>query len=138
MSLKRAFRIAHLAVASLILAGIVIQPFLIGLTMFGALHSAGLHDAVGHGLVEGGIVLLLISALLARLPKADMLLTVLLMVDLFLQLLVVSLRDTSPVVAALHPMNALALLLIAITVVRHDRILLRRPETEVGGTVPAP
>jgi hypothetical protein len=47
------------------------------------------------------------------------------MVELFVQELLVGLRDTSSVLAALHPLNAFALLLIAITVVRRDRDLLR-------------
>jgi hypothetical protein len=127
--MKRPFRMAHLVVASLVLAGIVVQPFLIGLFLFGAVHSSGLHAAVGYSLFEGAVPLLLITALLARLPKTEMLLTLLLIVDLFLQVLLVNLRDTASVLAALHPVNALALLLIAISVVRRDRVLLRQPET---------
>jgi hypothetical protein len=127
--LKRGFRIAHLVIAILVLAGIVAQPFLIGLWLFGAVSSSDVHAAVGYSLFEFGIPLLLISALLARLPKNLMLLTLLLMVELFVQELLVGLRDTSSVIAALHPLNAFALLLIAITVVRHDRDLLRETET---------
>jgi hypothetical protein len=134
--MKRGFRIAHLVVASLVLAGIVAQPFLIGLFLFGAVHNPDLHAGMGYSLFEFGIPLLLITALLARLPKHEMLLTLLLMVDIFLQVLLVNLRDTSSVLAALHPLNAFALLLIAITVVRRDRALLRRPGTTT--TVPSP
>ncbi len=128
--MKRGFRIAHMVVASLVLAGIVAQPFLIGLFLFGAVHNPDLHAAVGYSLFELGIPLLLIAALLAQLPRDEMLLTVLLMVDIFVQILLVNLRDTSSVLAALHPLNAFALLLIAITVVRRDRALLRRTETK--------
>jgi len=123
--LKRGFRIAHVVVASLVLAGIVAQPFLIGLFLFGAVHNSDLHTEVGYGLFEGGIPLLLITGLLARLPKTEMLL-------IFLQILLVNLRDTSSVLAALHPLNAFALLLIAITVVRRDRALLRHTEEGVA------
>lgn len=123
--MRRGFRIAHLVVAILVLAGIVAQPFLIGLWLFGAVGTSDLHAVVGYSLLEFGIPLLLITALLARLPKNEMLLTLLLMVELFVQELLVGLRDTSSVLAALHPLNAFALLLIAITVVRHDRDLLR-------------
>ena len=123
--MTRRFRIVHLVVAAAVLAGIVAQPFLIGLFLFGAVTTPDLHTAVGYGLFEFGIPLLLIAALLARLPKAEMLLTLGLMVDIFLQVLLVNLRDTSSVLAALHPLNAFALLLIAITVVRRDRVLLR-------------
>jgi hypothetical protein len=131
--MKRGFRIAHLVAASLILAGIVAQPFLIGLFLFGAVQNADLHTAVGYSLLEFGIPLLLITALLARLPKDEMLLSVLLMVDIFVQIVLVNLRDTSSILAALHPLNAFALLLIAITVVRRDRALLRR----TGAQAPA-
>ena len=125
--MKRGFRIAHMVVAILVLAGIVVQPFLIGLWLFGAVGTSDLHTVVGYSLFEFGIPLLLITALLARLPKNEMLLTLLLMVDIFLQILFVNLRDTSSVIAALHPLNAFALLLIAITVVRRDRDSLREP-----------
>jgi len=134
--MKRRFRVAHLVVASLVLAGIVAQPFLIGLFLFGAVSNADLHAAVGYTLFEFGIPLLLIAALLARLPKKEMLLTLLLMADIFLQVLLVNLRDTSSVLAALHPPNAFALLLIAITVVRHDLVLLREPEAETAVSLP--
>jgi hypothetical protein len=93
--MKRGFRIAHLVVASLVLAGIVLQPFLIGLFLFGAVPTSDLHTAVGYGLFELGIPLLLISGLLARLPKNEMLLTLVLAVDILLQILLVNLRDTS-------------------------------------------
>ncbi|MFL5799796.1 MAG: DUF6220 domain-containing protein [Actinomycetota bacterium] len=124
--MKRGFLIAHLVVASLVLAGIVAQPFLIGLFLFGAVHSSGLHTAVGYSIAEGGIPLLLVTALFARLPRTEMLLSLLLIVDLVLQILLVNLRDTSQVLAALHPLNAFALLLIALTVIQRDRARLRR------------
>jgi len=130
--MKRGFRIAHLVVASLVLAGIIAQPFLIGLVLFGAVDSADLHTIVGYSLFEFGVPALLITALLARLPKREMLFTLLLMVDIFVQILLVNLRDTSSVLAALHPLNAFALLLIAITVVRRDRALLRHTEEGVA------
>jgi Family of unknown function (DUF6220) len=122
--MKRGFRITHMVVASLVLAGIIAQPFLIGLFFFGAVRNPDLHTAVGYSVFEFGIPLLLITALLARLPKQELLFTLLLMVDIFVQILLVNLRDVSSVLAALHPLNAFALLLIAITVVRRDRALL--------------
>jgi hypothetical protein len=130
--MKHGFRIAHVVVASLVLAGIVSQPFLIGLFLFGAVHNSDLHTAVGYSLFEFGVPLLLITGLLARLPKKEMLLTLLLMVDILLQILLVNLRDTSSVLAARHPLNAFALLLIAITVVRRDRALVRQKEMETS------
>jgi hypothetical protein len=126
---------AHLVVVSVVLAGIVAQPFLIGLFLFGAVHNADLHTIVGYTLFEFGAPLLLIAALLARLPRREMLLTLLLIVDIFVQIVLVNLRDSAPVLAALHPLNAFALLLVAVILLRADRALLRRGDAE---PVPAP
>jgi hypothetical protein len=112
-------------VAILVLAGIIAQPFLIGLWLFGAVGTSDLHATVGYSLFTFGTPLLLITGLLARLPRNDLLLTLLLMVELVVQELLVGARDSAPAVAALHPLNAFAMLLIAITVVRRDRDLLR-------------
>ena len=135
--MTRGFRIAHLVVVSVVLAGIVAQPFLIGLFLFGAVHNADLHAIVGYTLFEFGAPLVLIAALLARLPRREMLLTLLLIVDIFVQIVLVNLRDSAPVLAALHPLNAFALLLVAVMLVRADRALLRRGDAEPEA-VPAP
>lgn len=132
--MRRSFRIAHLVVSCLILAGIVAQPFLIGLYLFGAVHNNDLHLVVGYSLLEFGVPLLLITALLARLPKRDLVLNILLMVDIFVQIVLVSLREDAPVIAALHPLNAMVLLLLAIAVVWRERNLLSRtPRNESQG-----
>ena len=132
--MTRGFRIAHLVVVSVVLVGIVVQPFLIGLFLFGAVDNADLHTIVGYTLFEFGAPLLLITALLAHLPRREKLLTGLLIVDIFVQIVLVNLRDSAPVLAALHPLNAFALLLIAVMLVRADRALLRREDV---GSVPA-
>jgi hypothetical protein len=64
-----------------------------------------------------------------------MLLTLLLIVDIFVQIVLVNLRDSAPVLGALHPLNAFALLLVAVMLVRADRALLRRGDAEPA---PAP
>lgn len=126
------FRIAHLVAASFVLAGIVAQPFLIGLYLFGAVDNADLHTVVGYSLFEAGIPLLLITALFARLRGRELMLTLFLMLDIFVQVLLVNLRDTSSVLAALHPLNAFVLLLLAIAVVRADLALLRQGRTSTA------
>jgi hypothetical protein len=111
-------------------------PFLIGLFLFGAVHTSDLHTAVGYGLFELGIPLLLISGLLA-LPKKRDAPHVSPGGRYLLQILLVNLRDTSSILASLHPLNAFALLLIAMTVVKRDRALLRQPETKTPGPCPS-
>jgi hypothetical protein len=130
--MKRGSRIAHLVIVSLMLTAIVAQPFLIGLFLFGAVDNADLHTIVGYTLFEFGAPLLLIAALLARLPRREMLLTLLLIVDIFVQITLVNLRESAPVLAALHPLNAFALLLVAVMLVRGDRALLRRESAKPG------
>ena len=88
---------------------------------------------MGYSLFEFGIPLLLITALLARLRKRELILTLLLMLDIFVQVLLVNLRDTSSVLAALHPLNAFALLLLSVAVVRADLAWLRRARTASTG-----
>jgi hypothetical protein len=132
--MKRGFLKAHLVVAYLMLAGIVAQPFLIGLFLFGAVHTPDLHTIVGYSLFEFGLPLLLIMGLLARLPKMARNVTLLLIGDVFVQILLVNMRDVSSVLAALHPLNAFALLLIAITVVKRDRVLLRETGMKTPGS----
>lgn len=110
----------------MILAGIIVQPFLIGLFLFGAVDNPDLHAAVGYTLFEFGVPLLVLATLLARLPRQETLLSLLLAVDIFVQILLVNLRDTSSVLAALHPLNAFVLLMVAVILVRRDRVLLRR------------
>ncbi|MEA2580232.1 MAG: hypothetical protein QOE83_1124 [Actinomycetota bacterium] len=134
--MNRRFLKAHLVVAYLMLAGIVAQPFLIGLFLFGAVHTPDLHTIVGYSLFEFGLPLLLITGLLARLPKMERNLTLLLIGDVFVQILLVNMRDVSAVLAALHPLNAFALVLIAITVVKRDRVLLRETEMKAPADVP--
>ena len=124
--MRHGSRVAHLVVSCLVLAGIVAQPFLIGLYLFGAVDNADLHTVVGYSLFEFGIPLLLITALFARLRGRELVLTLLLMLDIFVQILLVSLRDTSSVLAAFHPLNAFALLLLSIAVVRADIAQLRQ------------
>jgi hypothetical protein len=138
--MRHGFRIAHLVISCLVLAGIVVQPFLIGLYLFGAVDNSDLHTAVGYSLFEFGIPLLLITALFARLRGRELILTLLLMLDIFVQVLLVNLRDTLPVLAAFHPLNAFVLLLLSIAVVRADLASLRqaRMSLEPGVASPGP
>jgi hypothetical protein len=85
-----------------------LQFYLAGIGMFGAT-TFELHRAVGY-LVALFILLLLILGLVARLPTRVLGLSVLLVVLVVVQVLLPSLRGALPWIAALHPVNAMALL----------------------------
>jgi hypothetical protein len=65
---KRGGRIAHLVLTYIFLAAVVAQPFLVGLWLFGAVGTSDLHTTVGFTLLIPGCPLLLVAALLGRLP----------------------------------------------------------------------
>ena len=59
------------------------------------------------------VAILLVTALIARLPRRDLGLVVLLVVLYVVQTLLPGLRSASPAIAALHPVNALLLFGVA-------------------------
>lgn len=123
--MKRVGRIVHIGVTYVLLAGVVLQPFLIGLWLFGAVSTSDLHIGLGYLLLIPGCPLLLIAALLGWLPKREMVLTLAVIVDTFVQVSLPSFRTDLPAVAALHPVNLLVLVVMLWTLGRWDRLLIR-------------
>ena len=109
----------------MILAGVVLQPFLIGLWLFGAVSTSDLHTGLGYLLLIPGCPLLLLAALFGRLPRREMLLTLAVIVDTFVQVSLPSFRSDLPAIAALHPVNFLVLVVMLWTLGRWDRLLLK-------------
>jgi hypothetical protein len=68
---------------------------------------------------------LLLAALFGRMPRREMLLTLAVIVDTFVQVSLPSLRTDLPAVAALHPVNFLVLVVMLWTLGRWDRVLIR-------------
>jgi len=98
----------------LFVACAVVQVFLAGLGVFGLPPN----DFAAHrdwGYTFGYLVLIiLILALVGRLPRRQVALSVLLLVLFFLQSVFVAIRGDYPSVAALHPLNGFVILLVAI------------------------
>jgi hypothetical protein len=122
--MRRAGRIAHVGVTYVLLAAVVLQPFLIGLWLFGAVDSSELHTGFGYLLLLPGCPLLLLAALFGRLPRREMVLTLAVIVDIFVQVSLPSLRTDLPILAALHPVNFLVLVVMLWTLGRWDRLLI--------------
>jgi hypothetical protein len=102
----------HLTFASAIVLGVFLQVYLIGSYIFGAGQGAlDAHRAVGFAL-QGPELFVLLTALIAWLPRIDLLFSFLVAVVGFVQAFLASTREW---VGGLHPLLALVLLSLAAT-----------------------
>jgi heme A synthase len=102
---------------------LVIQVFLVGLDVFARIGGSVHRDfAYVYGWLAPILVLL---AEAARVPRRTRSLTVVLLVLFAVQTVLPSLRDQVPILAALHPVNALAIFGLAIVVARQATGLIR-------------
>ena len=121
----------YLAVASLILIGIVIEGLLIGPSLFTTTRWG---QAV-HG--DLGVVLFLLTLLLpvvgrlARLSGRVILLSVVLFMLTLIQVTSAALGRRSPVLAALHPANALLMVALTVLLLMQGWHLMRQRSDEM-------
>jgi uncharacterized protein DUF6220 len=119
--------------------GIVIQVLLAGAALFDVTDF----DAhVGLGWLLGSAPILLIPlAILARAGPGTVSLTIVLTVDAMIQPELALARHDSPVIAAVHPVNALILFWLALVVARRAIVLARegaRRSAPAATAIPAP
>lgn len=127
-------RVAFAAVAWLLLACVVVQFFLAGLGVFAGAENFEVHRQFGY--LFGWLpVIMLVLAAVARLGRRWIGLSALLFFLFIMQSVFVVLRDSLPAVAALHPVNAVAIFFIAQHVARESRSLQR---TEAAGSQTEP
>lgn len=122
--MRRFFRFALLGFSWLFLAAIVVQVYFAGLMLFGQEGGRELHENTGYILGTAGVLFLLLPAL-ARTGAMTIVLGVVLSVAAFFQPNLTYLRDTAPLVAALHPVNALLILGLSVFLVRRATVLVR-------------
>jgi hypothetical protein len=116
-TIRRGASWAHLGLALLVAAGVFAQVYLIGAYIFGAGPGAlDAHRTVGFT-VHGFEVLILVTALVAWLPPADVGLSLLMAVGGTIQL---ALSGAEKWIGALHPLGALFVLVLAAILVRRD------------------
>ena len=128
-------RVAFAALAWLFLACVVVQFFLAGLGVFAGAENFEVHRQFGY--LFGWLpVIMLVLAAVGRLGRRWIGLSALLFVLFIMQSVFVVLRDSLPAVAALHPVNAVAIFFIAQHVARESRSL-QRTEPAVARTEPA-
>jgi Family of unknown function (DUF6220) len=120
----------HRGLAWLAMAGFVVQFYLVGAVLFGVT-TFELHRRLGY-LLAVPVALLLILAVAGRLGGRPIGFSALLLVLVVVQALLPSLRSSVPWLAALHPVNALALMGVTAAIGR-------APRTEPQGSrVPRP
>ena len=112
-----AARAAYPWVAWAFVACCVVQVFLAGLGVFEDPARFALHGEFGYvfGLLT---IVLIVLAVAGRLGRVLIGLSVLLLVQFTLQSVLILARDVSPFIAALHPVNGFAILLVGIAAAR--------------------
>jgi len=110
----------HQWLARLFLAGLLIEFYLVGAAIFGAGLSFGPHRMLGTALVVLAI-LFPVLALIGRLGRKLIGFSLLLVFLTIVQVVLPSLRGNVPWIAALHPVNAMALMGISAMLRRNGR-----------------
>ena len=125
-AIRRGSRGLHLGLAVAVVLGVFVQVYLIGAYIFGAGQSAlDAHKTVGFT-AHGFEVLIFILALVAWLPRRDVLVSLLLAVIGTAQ---IALASEQRWVGGLHPLLALVVLTLATTLVlRHTGWTTRSKE----------
>jgi len=124
---ERSLRIAFAVVAWLFLIAIVIQVFLAGVGLFvRGIDTFSYHRALGWQLPIGPMLGLLF-AWAAGAGRATISLSAVLVVLVVVQPMLPGLRTDLPFVAALHPVNAVAIFGLATLVARRALALARQP-----------
>ena len=112
-------RVVHLVLSVLFIAGLVGQVFLAGLGVFDGPARFATHRDWGY-LLELFPVLLLIAGLVGRMGRRLAILAVAEFGLFILQSVFIAFRESTPAVAALHPVNGFLILLIAIVIARES------------------
>jgi hypothetical protein len=140
--MQRTVRIAFALVAWLFLIAIVVQVFLAGVGLFVAgVDTFSYHRQLGW-LLHGGPLPVLLLAWAAGADRTTIWLSVALLVLVAFQPFLPGMRADLPLVAALHPVNALVIFWLAVVVARRALALARQPiasvaaEAELAGTHP--
>ena len=113
----RLARQAHLVVSLLFVGGVVVQVLLAGLGVFDDPSMFQTHAGWGYTLELLPLILLALGAI-GRLGRRQIVYAAALFGMFILQSVLVALRADLPVIAALHPVNGFAILLVGIVIAR--------------------
>lgn len=122
----RPTRLLHAATTSILVALLFLQVFLAGLGVFDDPASFITHRDLGYTL-SLVVLVVLVTAIIARAGRRQIGLAALALGLLILQSVFVGLRESTPTVAALHPVNGFLILLISLVMARAAWRAAREP-----------
>ncbi len=124
--MRKIARHTYSVIVSLFLVGILTQVYFVGLTMLAGQPSMAEH--AGLGLLLGPVTLLIIIlAYVAGLPRSMKIFSWLTFINYTVMVMITGLRQSVPVVAAFHPVLALALFFTMVTLVVRSWRAAREP-----------
>ena len=123
--MTRYARYAHAILAWLFVGTILLQVFFAGMFIFGQEDFRKTHIGFGYSIVGLAALLLLISAALARAGRRQVGMAALVFVLYMIQTSLPEAKASYPVIAALHPVNALLLFGLGVVVARQATALAR-------------
>ena len=123
-------RLAHIGVTWLFVGGVLYQGYLAGqaLAQLGGNGDFTAHAGFGYSVLGILALAVLITALVGREPRRQVGLSIALLVLYIVQASLPPLRASAPAIAALHPANAMLLLVLAVVVAWRA--------SQIGATVP--
>lgn len=119
-------RYVYLALVWIFLAGIVVQVFLAGLGLFGPDEDFAPHVGLGWTLHLAPVLLLIVAAV-ARVGRRIIWWNVALVLAVGIQPFLPEMRTDLPYAAALHPVNALIIFWLTLTIGLRAWRLVREP-----------
>lgn len=134
----RRFRYAYFGSLVLFLAGIVFQLYLVGQSLFVDPRDWAVHAGWGWTVAHGIPLLVLISAALSRLGRRRWLVLLVFFIAVAIQPFLPEFRDTTPLLAVLHPINAVFLVVLTVWLIQDAWRLIRTPEPQTPAAPTAP
>ena len=121
----------HLVAAWLFVGGVVLQAFLAGqgITQLGGTGNFEAHISFGYTAMGLLALAVLVAGLVGRVPRRQVGLSVGLLVLYIVQTSLPYAKASTPVIAALHPANAMLLFALGIYIAVRARRLATREET---------
>ncbi len=113
----RTARALHHVIAWAFVAGVAVQIFLAGLGVFAGSSNFATHRDFGY-LLELLPIGILVAAAIGRLGRRQIILPIVIFGLFILQSVFVGLRESTPAVAALHPVNGFIIMYLAVQLAR--------------------
>ena len=119
-------RTLHTVVAWVFVAALVVQVWLAGRGVFESPTMFDTHRSVGYALSLFTVVLLVLG-LMGGMGRRPAIIAIVIFVLFIMQSVFVVMRDSTPAVAALHPVNGFLILFLAIVLARDSWMMRMAP-----------